>query len=90
MAEAGLKEVKTYVSRRHNTFTQFILTRTIMDLCLSQEQSPGSRFTKRWWEQDGLDVEDMRTSAWEAKRIEGEEETEGTDTETEKVGGRIM
>ena len=38
---------------------------------------------KRWWEQDGLDVEGMRTEAWEAERTEGEEETDRMDTNTE-------
>ena len=67
MVEAILQEVKTYVSRRQNTVTQFIATRPIMDLCLAAEWRPGSRVAKRWWEQDGLDLEEMRTAAWEAE-----------------------
>ena len=47
MAEAGLQEVETYVSRRQNTVTQFIATRPIMDLCLATEQRPGPRVSKR-------------------------------------------
>ena len=38
---------------------------------------------KRWWDQDGLDLEGMWTAAWEAERKEGREETDGTDTETD-------
>ena len=38
----------------------------------------GPRISKRWWEQDVVDVEDMRTAAREAERTEGEEETDGT------------
>ena len=35
MAEAGLKEVDTYIAHLQNTVTQYITTRPIMDLCLS-------------------------------------------------------
>ena len=57
MVEAVLQEVDIYVSRRQNTVAQSIATRTIMDLCLEAEQKPGPRIYKRWWEQDGVDVE---------------------------------
>ena len=43
MREAVLKEVETYVSLHQNTLTQFIVTRTIMDLCLAAKRRPGSR-----------------------------------------------
>ena len=49
MEEAGLDEVDTYVSFRHNTAAQFIATRTIMDLCLEADQRLGSRVDKRLW-----------------------------------------
>ena len=68
MAEPGLQEVETYSSRLHNTVTQFIVTRPIMDLCLAAERRPGSRVAKWWWEQDGLYLEGMRTSDQEAER----------------------
>ena len=42
MAEAGLQEVETHVSRRQNTVAQFIATGTIMDLCLAAERRLGS------------------------------------------------
>ena len=48
MEEAGLKEVETYVSCRQNTVAQFIVTRTIMDLCLAAERRPGSMEVKQW------------------------------------------
>ena len=41
MAEAGLQEVATYVSRFQNTLAQFIATRTIMELCLAADKRPG-------------------------------------------------
>ena len=52
MAETGLQEVDTYVSRHQNTVAQFIATSTIMYLCLAAERRLGSRVSKRWWEQD--------------------------------------
>ena len=50
MAEAGLQEVETYISRRQNTATQFIATSPIMDLFLAAERIPGPRIFKWWWE----------------------------------------
>ena len=58
-------------------------TRPIMDLCLAAERRPGPKISKRWWEQDRLDVNGMRTAAREAERTEGEEEMDGTKTETD-------
>ena len=83
MMEAGLQEVKTYISYRTNTPTQFIVTKPIMDLCLEVERRPGSRVANRWFDKDALDLEGMRTEAWEAERTEGEEDTYGTETVTD-------
>ena len=46
MAEAGLQEVDTYVSNRHNTVAQSIVTRPIIDLCLVAARMMGSRVAK--------------------------------------------
>ena len=81
MAEAGLQEVDTYISRHHNTVAEFIVNSPIMELCLGEERRPGSSVTKWWWDQDGLDVKEMRTAAWEVERTEGGEETDRTETE---------
>ena len=81
MAEAGLQEVETYVSRLHNTVVQYIATNPIMDLCMSVKRKPGTRVEMRWWEQEGLDLEGMQTAAQEAEHTEGGEETYGTETE---------
>ena len=82
MAEAGLQEVNTYVSRRQNIVAQYIATMTIMNLCLAAKQRPGPRVEIRWWEQEGLDLEGMRTTSWEAEEKEGAEDTDGTETAT--------
>ena len=54
----------------------------IMDLCLALERSPGSNMEKQWWEQEGLDMEGMQTTAWEAEHTEREEDMDGTEMET--------
>ena len=41
LAEAGLQEVKTYVSRLHNTVSQLFSTWIIMYLCLAAVRSQG-------------------------------------------------
>ena len=71
MAEAGLNEVETYSSCRQNTVAKYIATRPIMDLCLAAKQRPGPRVKIRWWEQDGIYLDGMRTAAREAERTEG-------------------
>ena len=52
MLETGMQEVENYVACHHNTITKFIATGPIMDLCLAAAWHPGSRVSKRWWEQD--------------------------------------
>ena len=49
MAEAGMQEVDTYVSLCHNTFTQFIATSPIVDLCLEVERRLGPQVSRSWW-----------------------------------------
>ena len=56
MAEAGLQEVETYVSRRQNTLAQYITTRPIMDLFLAAKQRRGPMVAMWGWEQEGLDL----------------------------------
>ena len=68
MAEAGLKEAETYISRLHNTVAQYISTRPIMDLCLAAKHRPWQRVEIRWWEKEGLDSEGKRIAVWEAKQ----------------------
>ena len=83
MAEVGLQEVETYVSRRQNMVAKFIATRTIIYLCLAAEQRLGPMISMWWWEQDGLDMEGIRTTAREAEQTEGEEDTDEKETETD-------
>ena len=83
MEEAGLQEVENYVSRHHNTFKQYITTRPIMDLCLTVKRRPGTRVANMWWKKEGFYLEGMRTADREAEHMEGEEEADGTGTDTD-------
>ena len=49
MAEVGLKDMDTYVSCLQNTVAQYIVNRSIMDLCLAENQRPGLSMAMRWW-----------------------------------------
>ena len=51
MRDAGLGNVEVYIVQRQNKFPQYTAIRKILDLCMEIDQSPGDRFSKRWWEQ---------------------------------------
>ena len=57
MAEALMQEVETYVSLHNNTDMQYIVIRPIMDLCLMAVRRPGVRVSKRWLDQEDIDLE---------------------------------
>ena len=63
--------METYISRRQNKITQFIMTRPIMGLCLEAKGSHGPRLENWWWEQEGLELYGMQMETWEAEREEG-------------------
>ena len=73
MADTGFQELETYVYYHHNTSAKYISTRPIMGLCLATKWRPGERVAMRWWEQEGLYLEGMRTVAREAEQTEGSE-----------------
>ena len=68
MSKAGLQEIETYFTHHQNTVSQYIATRPIMDMCLAADRSPGTRVSKQWWEQEGLDLEGMNTEAQEEEQ----------------------
>ena len=57
MREAGFKWIQKAITRRQNTVAQYIATRPIMDLCERATQSMGARVSRRWWEQEEIDLE---------------------------------
>ena len=36
---------------------QYVATRPIMDLCKEAEQRTGERFSKWWWEKEGINLD---------------------------------
>ena len=71
MVVSGFKRIRTYVTRRQNTVTQYIETRPILDLCERSARRPGVWVSQQWWEQDGLDLEGAKKRA--AAESDGEE-----------------
>ena len=65
MTEASFEGIRTYVTRRQNTVTQYISMRPILDLCERSAQKPGAWVSWRWWEQDDLDFEGAKQRAAE-------------------------
>ena len=72
MAESGLQELEAYISCHQSTAAQLIATRPIVYLCLAAAGRTGSRVSKLWWDQEGLDLEGMWMTAWEGKRMDRE------------------
>ena len=52
---------------------QYIATRPILDLCKRPARRPGARVSRRWLEQDGLDLEGPKKRAEVALESDGEE-----------------
>ena len=48
MLAAGLEEVETYVLRRQNIIAQYIVTCSVLELCLEVERSPGAWVMRIW------------------------------------------
>ena len=46
--------------QRQNTITQYIATRSLLDLCEGPERALGAQVGMQWWEQVGLDLTGAR------------------------------
>ena len=57
MREAGFEGIRQPITRRQNTVAQYIAMRTILDLCERATQRLGARVSRRWWEQEVIDLE---------------------------------
>ena len=84
MTEVGLEEVEMYVLRCQNITAQYIVTRTIMEICLAAEIRKGVQVTMRLWDQAGLDLgQEEADTADEGEREDivesAVEERRGTD-----------
>ena len=72
--EAGFLTMEEYVRQRQNTVTQYIATRSLLDLCEGSERTPGARVGIRWWEQEVIDLEGAREAAEAVAEEEGVDE----------------
>ena len=78
MMTVGLEEVETYVLHHKNNASQYITTRPILELGLAAEQQSGAQVTRRWWEQDGINLgQEYRRAEEQTGEAEAEGEREG-------------
>ena len=65
MEESGFEEKGDYALKRHNMVAEYIATHPILDLCEEAVQRPGAWVSRRWWEQEGIDLAGARVAALE-------------------------
>ena len=71
MEEAGFKDIRVYITRRKNTASQYIATRTIMDLFERSVQRLIYWVSRRWWDHEGIYLEGAKERpAADSKREE--------------------
>ena len=51
-----MEEVEAYVLMRKNFAAQYIAMQPIINLCEEELRWPGTLVSKRWWEQEELDL----------------------------------
>ena len=61
--EAGFQIMEHYIRRRKNTATQYIATRSLLDLCEETDRAPGERVGMRWLEQADINLTGARETA---------------------------
>ena len=62
--------------RRQNTVAQYIATRPILGLCERATQRVGERVSRRWWDQEGIDLKAAKERAAEAIAMDLESESD--------------
>ena len=66
--------MEEYVRRRQKMVAQYIVTRSLLDLCEESERDPGARFGMQWWGQAIIDLTGVQEAeAAVAEEEEGEE-----------------
>ena len=76
MRETVFEGIRKAVTRMQNMVAQYIATRTIMGLCERATQREVARVSRRWWGQEGLDLEAAKERAAEALATDSESESE--------------
>ena len=87
LGEAGLQGIDKLVTRRQHTVTHYIATRPILDLCERATWRPGLRMSRRWWVQDGIDLEGAKKRAAEATTRSEPDSEEEADVESNGESG---
>ena len=87
LKEAGMVVIRTSITRRQNTVTQYIATRPIMDLCERATWWPEAQVSRRWWEQAGIHLEGARKGAAESTTRLETESDEDLDGAPNRVAG---
>ena len=76
MREVGFEGIRKAITRRQNTVAQYIATRPILELCERATQRMGVRVSRRWWEQEGIDLETAKERVAESTMTDSESEAE--------------
>ena len=61
--EAGFQTMEEYILLRNTTVSQYIDTRSLLDLCEVSERAPGARVGMQWWDQEGINMAGARKAA---------------------------
>ena len=65
MEESGFEEKGDYALKGQNTVAEYIATYSILDLCEEGVRRPGAWVSRRWWEQEGIDLAGARLAELE-------------------------
>ena len=76
MREAGFEGIRKAITRGKNTVAQYITTRPILDLCEKATQRKGARVSRKWWDQEWIDLETAKEMASESTTTDSESEAE--------------
>ena len=76
MREAGFEEIRKYTTRRQNTVAQYIAARPILDLYERATQRLGARVSRRYREQEAIDLEKAKGRAAETTTTYSESEVD--------------
>ena len=86
MKEAGFKEIRTAINNRQNTVAEYISTRPLLDLCEGTNQIWGAMVSRRWWNQKGIDWEQVKARVAETES-KSEKDTDDEEERSIASGG---
>ena len=76
MREAGFEWIWKAITRRQNTVAQYIVTRPILDLFEQATHRMGARVSRRWWDQEGIDLKAEKERSADSTATDSESESE--------------